>query len=57
MNKREAQRELKYLYSLNPGFGFIYFLMKKEEDPDYWTKVREIAFGKESEVNGQKESA
>jgi len=57
MNKREALRELEYLNSLNPGFGFIYFLMKKAEDPDYWVKVREIAFGKESEVNGQKESA
>ena len=46
MNKKEALRELKYLYSLNPGLGFIYFLMKKEEDPDYWEKVHEIAFEK-----------
>ena len=46
MNKREALRELKYLNSLNPGLGFIYFLMKKAEDPDHWTKVREIAFRK-----------
>jgi len=53
MNKKEALRELKYLYSLNPGLGFIYFLMKKGEDPDYWTKIREIAFRKESEVNGR----
>jgi hypothetical protein len=57
MNKKEALRELKYLNSLNPGLGFIYFLMKKEEDPDYWTKVREIAFGKESEVNGLEKTA
>ena len=44
MNKKEALRELEYLYRLSPGLSFIYFLMKKEEDPDYWEKVREIAF-------------
>jgi hypothetical protein len=57
MNKKEALRELEYLYSLNPGLGFIYFLMKKAEDPDYWTKVREIAFGKESEVYEKENSS
>jgi len=46
MNKKEALRELKYLYSLDPGLRFLYFLMKKEEDPDYWTRVREIALEK-----------
>jgi len=46
MNKKEALRELEYLYRLSPGLSFIYFLMKKEEDPDYWTKVREIALEK-----------
>jgi len=59
MNRQEALKEVRFMVYLerkSPLLAIANFLLKYWEDPDYWTKVREIAFGKESEVNGQEKS-
>jgi len=49
MNKQEALKEVRFMVYLerkHPFLELLYFFIKVQEDPDYWAKVREIAFGK-----------
>jgi len=60
MNRKEALKEIRFMEYLERKsiiLPIVNFWLKYREDPNYWTKVREIAFGKESEVNGQEKSA
>jgi len=60
MDRQEALKEVRFMVYLerkHPILEFLYFFIKVQEDPDYWTKVHETAFRKESEVNGQEKSA
>jgi len=52
MNRQEALKEVRFMVYLerkSPLLAIANFLLKYWEDPDHWTKVHEIAFGKESE--------
>ena len=52
MNRQEALKEVRfmvYLEQKSPLLAIANFLLKYWEDSDRWTKVHEIAFGKESE--------
>jgi len=52
MNRKEALKEIRFMEYLERKsiiLPIVNFWLKYREDPDYWTKVREIAIEKERE--------